>query len=45
MATSPKGGAHYPRSLGEVQAWFRTDENCLGYRDRARPSAGIYTTT
>jgi hypothetical protein len=22
---------HYPRSTGEFQAWFRTDEDCLDY--------------
>lgn len=24
-------GVHYPRSLGELQAWFRSDEACLDY--------------
>ena len=23
-------GTHYPRSVGEFQAWFRTDADCLG---------------
>ena len=40
MATSPKGGVHYPRSLGEVQAWFRTDEDCLDYLDWLRWPGG-----
>ena len=31
MATSPVGGAHYPRSMGEFQAWFSTDADCLDY--------------
>jgi hypothetical protein len=22
-------GSHYPRSLGEFRAWFRTDADCL----------------
>ena len=25
----PRAGAHYPRSTGEFQAWFRADEDCL----------------
>jgi len=27
----PRGGVHYPRSLGEFQAWFATDAACLDY--------------
>jgi len=27
----PRAGTHYPRSVGEFQAWFRTDEDCLDY--------------
>ena len=26
-----RGGQHYPRSMGEFQAWFRTDSDCLDY--------------
>ena len=26
-----RGGLHYPRSIGEFQAWFRTDADCLDY--------------
>ena len=26
----PSAGTHYPRSVGEFQAWFRTDADCLG---------------
>lgn len=26
-----RAGAHYPRSVGEFQAWFRTDADCLDY--------------
>jgi hypothetical protein len=22
---------HYPRSVGELEAWFRTDADCLNY--------------
>jgi transposase-like protein len=29
--TTPVGGAHYPRSTGEFQSWFGTDEDCLDY--------------
>lgn len=28
---SPCAGRHYPQSLGEFQAWFRTDADCLDY--------------
>jgi transposase-like protein len=28
---SPCAGRHYPRTLGEFQAWFRTDGECLDY--------------
>jgi hypothetical protein len=28
MSPSPLGGAHYPRSLGEFQAWFSIDADC-----------------
>ena len=27
----PCVGVHYPRSVGEFQAWFRTDADCLDY--------------
>lgn len=27
----PRRGVHYPRSVGELQAWFRTDADCLDY--------------
>jgi hypothetical protein len=26
-----RGGLYYPRSVGEFQAWFRTDGDCLDY--------------
>ena len=29
----PRAGKHYPRSVGEFQAWFRTDADCLDYPD------------
>jgi len=29
-------GLHYPRSIGEFQAWFRTDADCLDYLERLR---------
>ena len=28
-----RAGVYYPRSTGEFQAWFRTDEDCLDYLD------------
>jgi transposase-like protein len=27
----PRAGVDYPRSFGEMQAWFRTDADCLDY--------------
>lgn len=27
----PRAGVDYPRSFGELQAWFRTDADCLDY--------------
>lgn len=32
----PRAGTHYPRSVGEFQAWFRTDADCLDYLDWLR---------
>ncbi|MDE3077740.1 MAG: IS1595 family transposase [Chloroflexota bacterium] len=32
----PRAGTHYPRSLGEFQAWFRTDADCLDYLEWLR---------
>ncbi len=39
----PSVGAHYPRSTGEFQAWFRTDADCLDYLDWVRPAHGTGT--
>lgn len=36
----PVGGVHYPRSLGEFQAWFRTDADCLDYLEWLRWPSG-----
>lgn len=33
MVDRPRAGVHYPRSVGEFQAWFRTDADCLDYLD------------
>ena len=33
---NPWGGRHYPRSMGEFLAWFRTDAHCLDYLDWLR---------
>ncbi|MQB02378.1 MAG: hypothetical protein GEU78_19505 [Actinobacteria bacterium] len=27
----PRAGVHYPRSVGELQAWLRTDADCVDY--------------
>ena len=33
---TPRAGKHYPSSLGQFQAWFRTDANCLDYLEWLR---------
>lgn len=33
---APQAGKHYPRSLGEFQAWFPTDADCLDYLEWLR---------
>jgi transposase-like protein len=38
---SPGAGVHYPQSLGEFQAWFRTDADCLDYLEWLRWPAGF----
>jgi transposase-like protein len=37
----PRAGIHYPRSVGEFQAWFRTDADCLDYLEWLRWPAGF----
>ena len=37
----PRAGVHYPRSSGEVQAWFRTDADCLDYLEWLRWPGGF----
>lgn len=37
----PRAGNHYPRSAGELQAWFRTDADCLDYLEWLRWPAGF----
>ena len=37
----PRAGKHYPRSVGEFQAWFRTDADCLDYLEWLRWPAGF----
>lgn len=36
MVDHPRAGVHYPRSVGEFQAWFRTDADCLDYLEWLR---------
>jgi transposase-like protein len=36
-----RGGLHYPRSVGEFQAWFRTDADCLDYLEWVRWPQGF----
>jgi transposase-like protein len=31
MKDRPRVGVHYPRSTGEFQSWFASDEDCLDY--------------
>jgi transposase-like protein len=38
---APHAGTHYPRSVGEFQAWFRTDADCLDYLEWLRWPAGF----
>ena len=37
----PRAGAHYPRSVGEFQAWFPTDGDCLDYLEWLRWPRGF----
>ena len=37
----PRAGTHYPRSVGEFQAWFRTDRDCLDYLEWLRWPTGF----
>lgn len=41
MVDHPRAGVHYPRSVGEFQAWFRTDADCLDYLEWLRWPAGF----
>jgi transposase-like protein len=41
----PRAGRHYPRSLGEFQAWFRADADCLDYLEWLRWPSGFVCTT
>ena len=36
MVDSPRASVHYPMSIGELQAWFRTDADCLDYLEWLR---------
>ena len=37
----PRPGKHYPRSVGEFQAWFRIDADCLDYLGWLRWPSGF----
>lgn len=41
----PSAGAQYPRSLGEFQAWFQTDADCLDYLEWLRWRTGFACPT
>ena len=32
----PRRGIHYPGALGEFQAWFQSDTDCLDYLEWLR---------
>jgi transposase-like protein len=36
VASAPRPGLHYPRSIGEFTAWFSTDADCLDYLEWLR---------
>ena len=40
-ALRPTAGVHYPRSTGEFQAWFGTDDDCLDYLEWLRWPGGF----
>jgi len=37
----PRGGVHFPRSTGELQSWFTSDDDCLDYLDWLRWPEGF----
>ena len=37
----PRAAARYPRSVGELRAWFQTDADCLDYLEWLRWPAGF----
>ncbi len=41
----PRAGVHYPKSLGEFQAWFQTDADCLDYLEWLRWPGGFVCPT
>lgn len=41
MMEKPRAGAHYPRSVGELNSWFRTDADCLDYLEWLRWPTGF----
>lgn len=41
MVDAPTAGRHYPRSYGQVRAWFATDADCLDYLDWLRWPEGF----
>jgi hypothetical protein len=38
---SPQAGVDYPRSVGELQAWFRTEADCFDYLEWLRWPRGF----
>ena len=38
---TPRASTHYPKFLGEFQAWFQTDADCLDYLEWLRWPSGF----
>ncbi len=41
MSNTPLAGRDYPRSVGELQSWFATDDDCLDYLEWLRWPEGF----
>jgi transposase-like protein len=41
LVDRPRAGVHYPRSVGEFQAWFGSDADCLDYLQWLRWPGGF----
>jgi hypothetical protein len=41
VVLQPRAGIHYPRSIGDLRAWFSTEEACIDYLEWLRWPAGF----